>query len=63
MGTRTHVVDPDNRRGAEAEARLRRMLSVAERMFVERGYAHTSLDAIVRRSGGSKATLLKYFRN
>ncbi|MCC7462840.1 MAG: TetR/AcrR family transcriptional regulator, partial [Gammaproteobacteria bacterium] len=41
----------------------RRMLSVAERMFVERGYAHTSLDAIVRRSGGSKATLLKYFRN
>jgi AcrR family transcriptional regulator len=63
MSTRTHAIHPDNRRGAEAEARLRRMLSIAERMFVERGYAHTSLDAIVRRSGGSKATLRKYFRN
>jgi AcrR family transcriptional regulator len=63
MGQRAHAIDPRNRRGAEAEARLHRILSVAERMFVERGYAHTSLDAIVRRSGGSKATLLKYFRN
>lgn len=63
MGQRAQVIDPRNRRGAEAEARLRRILAVAERMFVERGYAHTSLDAIVRRSGGSKATLLKYFRN
>ena len=60
---RARVVHPGNRRGAEAEARLRRILSVAERMFVERGYAHTSLNAILRRSGGSKATLLKYFRN
>jgi AcrR family transcriptional regulator len=63
MNTRTQLIHPDNRRGAEAEARLRRILSVAERMFIERGYAHTSLDAIVQRSGGSKATLLKYFRN
>ncbi|MFO1295078.1 MAG: TetR/AcrR family transcriptional regulator [Rubrivivax sp.] len=58
-----YVIREGNRRGAEAEARLRRILAVAERLFVERGYAHTSLDAIVRRSGGSKATLLKYFRN
>ena len=53
MEQRAHAIDPRNRRGAEAEARLRRILAVAERMFIERGYAHTSLDAIVRRSGGS----------
>ena len=63
MEQRARAIDPRNRRGAEAEARLRRILAVAERMFIERGYAHTSLDAIVRRSGGSKATLLKYFGN
>jgi AcrR family transcriptional regulator len=63
MKTRTHVVKPDNRRGAEAEARLRRILDVAQRMFIEHGYQHTTLDAILARSGGSKATLLKYFGN
>jgi AcrR family transcriptional regulator len=63
MQTRIHAIKPDNRRGAEAEARLRRILEVAQRMFVERGYHHTSLDAILARSGGSKATLLKYFGN
>jgi AcrR family transcriptional regulator len=59
----THAVKPDNRRGAEAEARLRRILDVAQRLFVEHGYQNTSLDAILARSGGSKATLLKYFGN
>ena len=63
MKARTHTIRPGNRRGAEAEARLRRMLDVARRMFVEHGYHHTSLDAILARSGGSKATLLKYFGN
>lgn len=57
------LVRPDNRRGAEAELRLRRIRDVAERMFIEHGYQHTSLDAILARSGGSKATLLKYFGN
>jgi AcrR family transcriptional regulator len=63
MQRRTRAIGPDNRRGAEAEARLRRILDVAQRMFIERGYHHTSLDGILARSGGSKATLLKYFGN
>ncbi|MCC7411971.1 MAG: TetR/AcrR family transcriptional regulator [Gammaproteobacteria bacterium] len=39
------------------------MLATAQRMFIERGYHPPSLDAILERSGGSKATLLKYFGN
>lgn len=60
---RTPLVRPGNRRGTEAQERLQRMLAAAQRMFIERGYNHTSLDAILERSGGSKATLLKYFGN
>jgi len=52
-----------NRRGAEATTRLNRIIKEASRMFVERGYQRTSLNAILARSGGSKATLLKYFDN
>jgi AcrR family transcriptional regulator len=63
MHTRAQTIRPGNRRRAEAEARLRRMLQVAQRMFVARGYQHVSLNAILARSGGSKATLLKYFGN
>lgn len=61
MKAASHAIQKGNRRGAEAEARLHRMLVTAERMFIERGYAHTSLDAIVREAGGSKSTLIKYF--
>ena len=50
-------------RGAEAQARVRRIVSAAQLRFVTRGYHQTSLDAILRRSGGSKATLRKYFGN
>ena len=50
-------------RGAEAQARVQRMVAAAHRLFITRGYHQTSLDAILRRSGGSKATLRKYFGN
>jgi AcrR family transcriptional regulator len=63
MQMKTRAARPDNRRSAEAEARLRRIQEVAQRIFVERGYHRASLDAILARSGGSKATLLKYFSN
>ena len=53
----------DKHRGAEAQARVRRIVTEARRLLVERGYQRTSLDAILARSGGSKATLLKYFGN
>ena len=52
-----------NRRAVEAQVRVRKMLDVAARLMVRHGYQHTSLDDILRLSGGSKATLIKYFRN
>lgn len=49
------------RRGAEAEARLRRILNEAKSQFLEKGYSGASLNEIIARSGGSKATIQKYF--
>lgn len=54
---------PDAHRGAEAQARVRRIVAAAQLLFIRRGYHQTSLDAILARSGGSKATLRKYFGN
>jgi len=51
------------RRGAEAQARVQRIVVAAHRLFITRGYHQTSLDSILARSGGSKATLRKYFGN
>jgi len=52
-----------NRRGSEAAARQALILRVATRLFLRRGYAGTSLNDVVARAGGSKATLRKYFRD
>jgi AcrR family transcriptional regulator len=50
-------------RGAEAQARVQRIVAAASKLFITRGYHRTSLEAILKRSGGSKATLRKYFGN
>jgi len=50
-----------NRRGVEASARLERIRRAAAQLLRERGYDGTRLDAVLQRSGGSKATLIKYF--
>ena len=50
-------------RGAEAQARVHRIVIAAHRLFITRGHHQTSLDTILKRSGGSKATLRKYFGN
>ena len=42
---------------------MQRIVAAASKLFVTRGYHRTSLDSILRRSGGSKATLRKYFGN
>lgn len=55
------LVGKKNRRGAEAELRLSAVLDVAQKLFLKRGYSHTSLNDVIARSKGSKATLLKYF--
>lgn len=52
--------------GAEMDRRERRrqaMLDAARELFVERGYDAVSLSEIVKRSGGSLATLYELFEN
>jgi AcrR family transcriptional regulator len=51
-------IEPQSARG---KARLARMLQVATELFLKDGYEQTSIDAILERSGGSKATLYAYF--
>jgi TetR/AcrR family transcriptional regulator, mexJK operon transcriptional repressor len=52
-----------NRRGVEAASRIALLLRVATHLFLQRGYARTSLNDVVKRAGGSKATVRKYYRN
>jgi TetR/AcrR family transcriptional repressor of mexJK operon len=54
----TNTVEPQSARG---RARLARMLAAATELFLRDGYEQTSIDAILVRSGGSKATLYAYF--
>jgi AcrR family transcriptional regulator len=51
---------PERRRMPRAE-RERQMISVAERMFAERGYQAASMDEIAERVGVSKPMLYEYF--
>lgn len=50
--------EPASTRGQERQARI---LKAATELFLKGGYGETSIDAIVERSGGSKATLYSYF--
>ena len=43
------------------EARRDAILQAAREIFLEKGYAGTSMDEVVQRTGGSKASLYKYF--
>src|SRR5262245_2819620 len=52
------TAEPQSARG---RARLARMLTAATELFLRDGYDQTSIDAILVRSGGSKATLYAYF--
>ena len=45
----------------DAGERRRRTLAAAEDLFLKNGYAGTSLNDIIRVSGGSKATLIEQF--
>lgn len=45
----------------EAARRRRHALDVAHRLFLERGYSATSLEAIARESGTAKKTLYRHF--
>lgn len=43
------------------ERRRAAMLDAAKAVFIEHGYADATLDEVIRRSGGSRATLYKQF--
>lgn len=45
------------------EARRQAILKAAADVFLERGYADASIDAVVEKSGGSKATVYALFGN
>lgn len=48
-------------RSTRGRVRRERILRAATELFLDNGYGDTSIDAIVERSGGSKATLYSYF--
>ena len=49
------------RLSSRGEQRKAKILSAATKLFLSDGYGETSIDAIVEKSGGSKATLYSYF--
>ena len=54
----THCALPPTQRGRE---RHKKILAAAEQVFLEQGFEAASMSEIVRRSGGSLATLYKLF--
>jgi AcrR family transcriptional regulator len=48
-------------RSPRAERRRAALLEAAKSVFVERGYAEATLDEVIARAGGSRATLYKQF--
>lgn len=49
---------PTNRRG---EARREALLEAARELFLQHGYAGASMEELIQRTGGSKASLYSYF--
>jgi TetR/AcrR family transcriptional regulator, mexJK operon transcriptional repressor len=50
-----------NTRARQLAARREQLIAVAEQLFLEHGFANTSVNAIVREAGGSLATLYSEF--
>lgn len=53
----------DDRREGRREMRRQAILAAAYELFLEKGYEATTLSDVVRRSGGSFATLYELFEN
>ena len=47
----------------KAESRCTKIVDVAHRLFLDRGYENVSMNDIVKEAGGSLATLYKHFGN
>ncbi len=66
--TGVKVLERTNRRGGrptreEAEARDVRLLDVATRLFMERGFDGTSIDAVAEAAGVSKPTVYAHYHD
>jgi TetR/AcrR family transcriptional regulator, mexJK operon transcriptional repressor len=55
------VVEPEPAARPRLEARRRAFMDAANAVFLEKGYAATTLDDIIARSGGSRQTLYALF--
>lgn len=57
------LVAAQKRERCTADVRRKAILDAATEVFLERGYADTTIDAVVERAGGSKATVYALFGN
>ena len=55
------VAGANNTRARQLAARREQLIAVAEQLFLQHGFANTSVNAIVREAGGSLATLYAEF--
>jgi TetR/AcrR family transcriptional repressor of mexJK operon len=55
------VTGASNTRSRQLAARREQLIAVAEQLFLQHGFANTSVNAIVREAGGSLATLYAEF--
>src|SRR5689334_15511008 len=54
---------PARRERCSPDVRRNAIVAAARQVFLERGYAAASVDAVVERAGGSKATVYGMFGN
>src|SRR5690242_21096584 len=55
------AMDRPNKNVARGEATRSQLLAIATRMFAERGYEDTSIEAVLREAGVSRGSLYHHF--
>jgi AcrR family transcriptional regulator len=58
---RTNPADRPNKNVARGEATRGQLIAIATRMFAERGYEDTSIEAVLREAGVSRGSLYHHF--
>ena len=54
-------MDRPNKNVARGEATRSQLIAIATRMFAERGYEDTSIEAVLREAGVSRGSLYHHF--
>jgi len=57
------MTNSDQARAPRGTVKLEQIMQAAKRLFLEHGVATTTMDAVAREAGVSKATLYSYFRS